>query len=218
VSVLSCQADCAFNRGGTGRPVFSCFIIKFFIGRSVWDLWVFFICGALSAPRLRGSAGPFPPRTWRRVHWLERRQWHVANNVVDFAETVRIGGPRLLAGNVAGADQLAENALQLLAADPQRPADMVKTCLPAMRARYQIAKHAFGLDRQPVIEEDGVRNDGELSAMLAADNPHRGVVSTNTAGPRLSLDLDGQSVTSRSAYDRRVRPRVCRAGAGLKGV
>jgi hypothetical protein len=96
---------------------------------------------------------------------------------------VRIGGPRLLAGDVAGADQLAENALQLLAADAQRPADMVKAHLPAVRARQQIAKHAFGLDRQPIIEEDGVRNDGELSAMLAADNRHRGVVSTNTAGP-----------------------------------
>jgi hypothetical protein len=29
---------------------------------------------------------------------MDRRQWHVANNVIDFAETVRIGGPRLLAG------------------------------------------------------------------------------------------------------------------------
>jgi len=114
---------------------------------------------------------------------MDRRQRHVANNVVDSAETVRIGGPRLLAGDVAGADQLAENALQLLAADAQRPADMVKAHLPAVRARQQIAKHAFGLDRQTIIQEDGVRNDGELSAMLAADNRHRGVVSTSTARP-----------------------------------
>jgi hypothetical protein len=34
-----------------------------------------------------------------------------------------------------------------------------------------------------LIAEDGVRNDGELRAMLAADNRHRGVVSTSTAGP-----------------------------------
>jgi hypothetical protein len=46
-----------------------------------------------------------------------------------------------------------------------------------------IAEHAFGLDRQPIISEDGVRNDGELCAMLAADDRHRGVVSTSTAGP-----------------------------------
>jgi SRSO17 transposase len=61
-------------------------------------------------------------------------------------------------------------------------ADMVKADLPMLRVRQQIAEHAFGLDRQPIIAEDGVRNDGELCAMLAADNRHRGVVSTSAAG------------------------------------
>jgi hypothetical protein len=147
---------------------------------------------------------------------MDRRQGHVANNVIDFAETVGIGGPRLLAGDVAGADQLAENALQLLSADTQSPADMVKAHLPAVRARQQIAKHAFGLDRQPVIEEDGVRNDGELGAMLAANNRHRGVVSTSTAGPFRSPDLDKQCVAASSAHG--ARPLGCRVNAGLMGV
>lgn len=92
---------------------------------------------------------------------------------------MRTGGPRLLAGDVVGADQLAENALELLAADARRPADMVKADLPVVRTRQQIAEHAFGLDRQPIIAENSVRNNGELCAMFAANDCHRGVASAN---------------------------------------
>jgi hypothetical protein len=56
------------------------------------------------------------------------------------------------------------------------------------------SRHAFGLDRRPVIAENDVRNDGELCAMLAADNCHRGVVFTNTAGIPTSKTSASQGV------------------------
>jgi hypothetical protein len=59
----------------------------------------------------------------------------------------------LFAGDVAGANQFAENALELLAADAQRPADVVEADLPMVRARQQIAENALGLDRQPSLRK-----------------------------------------------------------------
>ena len=64
------------------------------------------------------------PRLNRVIHRSADRYWNVANNIIDLAEPLRAGDPALFTGDVAGADELAEDALQLPAADVQCPANL----------------------------------------------------------------------------------------------
>ena len=75
--------------------------------------------------------------------------------------------------DVAGSDQLSEDALELLAADQERSPDMIETDMPVVGARQEIAEDTLGLDREAGIREDRVRDDGELRPVLATDNGQR---------------------------------------------
>ena len=75
--------------------------------------------------------------------------------------------------DVAGSDQLSENALELLAADQEGSPDMIEADMPVVGARQEIAEDTLGLDREAGIREDRVRDDGELRPVRATDNGHR---------------------------------------------
>ncbi len=93
-----------------------------------------------------------------------------------------VGDSLGFAGDIAGGDQLSKDALQLLAADNEGPPDVIKTNVPLVGTRKQIAEHAFGLDGKAGIREDSVRDDGELRPVLATDDGHWPV----TVPPRAS--------------------------------
>jgi len=70
----------------------------------------------------RGSL--LDPRLDRVIHRSADRYRNVANNIIDLTEPLRARDPALFAGDIAGADELAEDALLLPAADVQYPANL----------------------------------------------------------------------------------------------
>jgi hypothetical protein len=43
---------------------------------------------------------------------------------------------------------------------------------PIVGTRAQEAQHTLGFDRQLIVDEDGVRDDGEMRSMFTPDNGH----------------------------------------------
>ena len=64
------------------------------------------------------------PRLDRVIHRSADRCRNVANNVIDLTEPLRAGDAALFTGDIAAADELAEDALLLPAADVQYPANL----------------------------------------------------------------------------------------------
>ena len=117
-------------------------------------------------PRSRRSLST--PRTRRLIH----RRRHVTNDVIDLTEPMSVDNSLRLACDVAGGDQLSEDALELLAADQEGSPDMIEADMPVVGARQEIAEDTLGLDREAGIREDRVRDDGELRLVLATDDRH----------------------------------------------
>lgn len=117
--------------------------------------------------------GPAEPKVLfdpaERLSFPQGRQCqrHVAYDVIEITETMSRHEALRFPGDVAGADQLAEDALELLAADLERASDVFEPNAPHVRTRQQIAKHALGLDREPPVGEQRIRHDGEMRPMLS---------------------------------------------------
>ena len=69
-------------------------------------------------------------------------QRHVAHDVIEITEAMSVHEAPRLPGDVAGADQLAEDSLQLPTADLERACDMFEPNAPPVRPRQQIGAMA----------------------------------------------------------------------------
>src|SRR5215472_5088276 len=78
---------------------------------------------------------------------------HSNSDVIEITEAMSGHEAPRFPGDVAGVDQLAEDSLQLPAADLERACDMFEPNVPLVRTRQQITKHTLGLDREPRVDE-----------------------------------------------------------------